>query len=157
MADKPTQQEIDAAAERLANDAYRNAVIYVTESHRDAIQVDWKREEDRDIIVRAYLADRAARAEREAEDAKPITYARLQSCGFGNETLNGVSILIDGRGGDPVELWVSDEGESGFMATLGQSNRNDQVLITGASYETWGQLRKLCSSIGIELKSEATE
>jgi len=93
--------------------------------------------------------------EHPADDDEPITFTRLQRMGFGSETINGVSLIIDGCGGDPVELtigYADTDTETEFIADVTQSNTNDHVLITGREFSVIGDIRRLCRALGIELK-----
>ena len=137
-----TQSEIDEAAERL--EKYYGVVVEPTGNIRacgnDVLEA-------MEVLAMAYLSDRAARLAQEREDAEPITIERLQTIGFSDETINGVSMLIDSGIGDPVELYLQIELSGHWEATLCQSNRNDMVSITGRHYETMGDVRRLMEAL----------
>ena len=137
-----TQSEIDAAAERL--EKYYGVVVEPTGNIRacgnDVLEA-------MEVLAMAYLSDRAARLAQEREDAEPITIERLRAIGFSDETINGVSMLIDSGIGDPVELYLQIELSGHWEATLCQSNRNDMVAITGCHYETIGDVRRLIEAL----------
>ena len=137
-----TQSEIDEAAERL--EKYYGVVVEPTGNIRacgnDVLEA-------MEVLAMAYLSDHAARLAQEREDAEPITIERLQAIGFGDETINGVSLLIDGGKGDPVEVFIASVPGGTWGADLCQSNRNDMVSITGRHYETMGEVRRLIDAL----------
>lgn len=78
----------------------------------------------------------------------PIDEDWLRSVGFGNPTLNGLSMLID-TSGDPVELFIDWDG----VVALLQGNREDHVVINSCTYRTRGDVRRLCAALGVVLEN----
>ena len=143
-----TQSEIDAAAEPTDFDiAIERLTAWVRDYGEAKPKVFIGDVSMLLLAAREARSDRAARLAQEREDAEPITIERLQSVGFGDETINGVSMLIDSGIGDPVELYLQIELSGHWEATLCQSNRNDMVSITGRHYETMGDVRRLMEAL----------
>lgn len=97
-------------------------------------------------VCEAYLA------EHPADDDEPCTDDWLRSLGFSNESMNGLTLLIDGQG-DPVELYLghvafADEPYAGYQASLVQSNSEDHVLVTGRIFWNRRDVRQLLAALG---------
>ena len=73
-----------------------------------------------------------------SDDSEPITAEWLASVGFGSETLNGWSALLDCESGSVVEMWINHDGE----IALGQDD--DLIAMTCTPHiRTRGDLRRL--------------
>jgi hypothetical protein len=82
-------------------------------------------------------------------DQTPISYEWLQkNHGYGLETMNGVSKILNSVTGDPIEMYVNQEPEGDWTVSLHQSNEDDHVLITSRTYKTKGELRLLFAGLG---------
>ncbi len=133
------QFELAGAVERLRTKSHR----YARSGDRFNIQYVRSDEyEDLQAVADAYLA------EHPADDGEAITEDWLRSVGFSESNMNGQSMLISCDCGDPVEMWIEEDG----LVSLVQSNVNDHVCLTGKKYATRGQLRRLCLALGIQLK-----
>lgn len=86
----------------------------------------------------------------EKDNSELLTPEWLESVGSDPETMNGNCFLIPCVEGDPVELWMNQEG----MVTLVQSNGNDTVVITSKVYKTRREFRLLCQAINLPLKEQ---
>lgn len=85
------------------------------------------------------------------DDLEPITDEWLLSI-CSDETMNGHSVLIDGHGGDPIELYLREDRQNAgtYKASMMQSTPADSIAITGRSFRTRGDVRLLFAALGYQ-------
>lgn len=100
-----------------------------------------------------------ARAEHPADDDEPVTEVWLESVGFALLCLSASLILDNKTGGACVELNLTPEPEpsTNWLASFLQGvpddlrRPDDHVVLTSKYFNTRGDVRRLCKTLGIEL------